>query len=79
MIGDSEQKVPMNLSVSESVVERYHYLARYHDDKSRFHGGNVGPDVSIQYDGDELTDEDVALVENYVAYLLWDPAPRYFD
>lgn len=79
MIGDSTAKVPVNLSLPEKVIERYHYLARYHGDKSRFHEGNVGPDVSVQYDGDELADDDVVLVENYVAYLLWDPAPRYFD
>lgn len=79
MIGDSEEKVAVNLSLPERVIERYHYIARYHDSKSRFQEGRVGPDVSIQYQGDELTDDDVVLVENFVAYLLWDPAPRYFD
>jgi hypothetical protein len=79
MIGNSTTKVAVNLSLSEKVVERYHYQARYHEDKSRFHEGQVGPDVSIQYDGDELTDDEVDLVEDYVAFLLWDPAPRYFD
>jgi len=79
MISDSDRKVPVNLSLSERVVERYHYIARYHDGKSRFQAGRVGPDVSIQYSGNELDDDDVVLVENYVAYLMWDPAPRYFD
>jgi len=69
----------VNLSLPEKVVERYHYEAHHHDQKRRFHEGQVGPDVSIQYDGDELTADNVALVENYVEYLLWDPAPRYFD
>lgn len=79
MIGDSTQNTPVNLSLPERVIERYHYLARYHGDKSRFEAGKVGPDVSIQYNGDELSDDDLTLVENYVAYLLWDPAPQYFD
>jgi len=79
MIGDSRDKTPVNLSIPENVVERYHYLARYHTDKSRFDGGGVGPDVSIQYTGDELTDDEVSLVENFVAYRLWDPASQYFD
>lgn len=78
MIGDSKQKVPVNLSLPESVVERYHYEANHHRKKRKFTEGNVPVDVSVGYDGDELTDEQVRLVEQYLAWRHYEPVKRHF-
>lgn len=79
MLGrDTEPRASVNLSLPESVVERYHYEARYHDEKRKFEGGSPGPDVSVGYSGDELGDDAVSLVENYISFLLWRETPRYF-
>lgn len=70
--------VSLNGSLPESVIERFHYLAKYHDDRRKFDGNGELPSVSVGYSGTELSDDQVALVEDYVAWRLYEPAHRHY-
>jgi hypothetical protein len=70
--------VSLNGSLPESVIERFHYIAEYHDDRRKFEGNRELPSVSVGYSGTELSDDQVALVEDYVAWRLYEPAHRHY-
>jgi hypothetical protein len=78
MIGDSEQKVPINLSLPQNVVERYYYEANRHREKRKFVHGDFPVEVSVGYDGNELDSDDVELVEQYLAWRHYEPVKRHF-
>lgn len=78
MIGDSTQKVPVNLSLPQNVVERLAYEARHHREKRKFVDGDVPVDVSVGYDGDELDSDEVELVEQFLAWRHYAPVKRHF-
>jgi hypothetical protein len=76
LISSSDSKTAVNLSLPEQVIERMHYDAKYHDQKRAFNQGDIPVSPSVQYEGDELTDEQVDLVERYIGYMLYDSVPR---
>lgn len=80
LIGSSDKKCSVNTSLPENVIERMHYQAKHSRKKRAFVDGEHPVSVSVGYDGEELTDEQVELVENYLAYMLYDDVPRsYFQ
>lgn len=80
LIGSSDTKCSVNASLPENVIERMHYQAKHSRQKRAFADGGHPVSVSVGYEGDELTDEQVELVENYLAYKLYDDVPRsYFQ
>lgn len=78
LIGSSDSKTAVNLSLPEQVVERMHYEAKHHGQKRAFNRGDIPVSPSVQYEGDELTDEQVKLVERYIGYMLYDAVPRKY-
>lgn len=80
LFGDDERAVAVNLSLPERAVERAHCRALYSDNRRAFEGGMPDISVSVQYDGDELTEDDVDLTEDWLAFVLYDAVgSRYFD
>lgn len=73
----SEAKSTVNGSIPERAIERFHYLAKHSRDKRKAAAAEHNVNVSVQYDGDELDDEQVELVEQHLAYMLYDPVQRY--
>lgn len=78
LIGDSVAKSAVNLSLPERVVERLHYEAKHHRQKRAFADGGLPVNVSVGYDGDELTNDEVELVENFIGWLFYDSVPRSY-
>jgi hypothetical protein len=78
LIGSSDGKTAVNLSLPEQVVERIHYEAKHHDQKRAFNRGDIPVSPSVQYEGNKLTDEQVELVERYISYMLYDSVPRKY-
>jgi hypothetical protein len=72
LFGDSEGSCAVNLSLPERAVERLHYEATYSGRRQAKQGAEASISVSVQYEGDELTDDEVATVEDYLAGLLYD-------
>jgi hypothetical protein len=78
LISDSDSKSAVNLSLSDQAIERLHYEAKHHRQKRAIVNGDFPVSPSIQYAGDELTDDEVELVERFVGWLLYDSIPRKF-
>lgn len=78
LISSSNSKVAVNMSLSERVIERLHYEAKHHSNRRAFDQADLPVSPSIQYEGDELTDDQVTLVEQYVGYILYDSVPRKY-
>jgi hypothetical protein len=78
LIGSSDSTTPVNLSLPERVVERLHYQAVHDSQKRAFQDGQLPVSPSVQYDGEELTEEEVELTENFVGWLLYDEVPRKY-
>lgn len=72
LFGDSEGSCAVNLSLPERAVERSHYEATYAGRRQASQGAKAPVSVSVQYGGDELTDDEVQHVENWLAGLLYD-------
>jgi hypothetical protein len=80
LIGSSDTKCSVNASLPENVIERIHYQAKHSRQKRAFANGGLPVSVSVGYDGDKLDEKQVDLVENYLAYKLYDDVPRsYFE
>ncbi|MCD2200036.1 hypothetical protein LPA44_09015 [Halobacterium sp. KA-4] len=80
LIGDSDAKTAVNLSLPQRVVERLHYEAKHHKQKRAFMSGDVPVAPSVQYEGEELTADEVDLVEQFIGWKMYDSVPRkYFD
>lgn len=79
LFGDSEGTCAVNLSLPEQAVERAHYESMYSGRRQRSQGAEAPISISVQYGGDELTDDEVALVEDWLAGMLYDEiGSRYF-
>ena len=72
LFGDSEGSCAVNLSLPERAVERGHYEAQYSGRRQAKQGSDAPISVSVQYSGDELTDDEVATVEDWLAGMLYD-------
>jgi hypothetical protein len=80
LFGDSEGSCAVNLSLPEQAVERAHYEATYSGRRQASQGAEAPISVSIQYSGEELTDDEVATVEDWLAGKLYDEiGSRYFN
>jgi hypothetical protein len=71
LFGDSEGSCAVNLSLRNRAVERAHYLAKY-DPRAVKKGKKSPVDVSVQYGGDELDDDEIEDVENYLSNMFTD-------
>ncbi|WP_436908454.1 hypothetical protein [Halosimplex marinum] len=72
LFGDSDGSCAINLSLPERAVERAHYEATYSGRRQASQGAEAPISVSVQYEGDELDDDDVAQVEDWLTGLLYD-------
>ena len=80
LFGDTHGSCAVNLSLPERAVERAHYEATYSGRRQAKNGSDAPLSVSVQYSGDELSDDDVATVEDWLAGMLYDEiGTRYFD
>jgi hypothetical protein len=80
LFGDSEGSCAVNLSLPERAVERAHYEATYSGRRQATRGSEATISVSVQYGGDELTEDEVATVEDWLAGVLYDElGSQYFD
>lgn len=79
LFGDSEGSCAVNLSLPEQAVERAHYQATYSGRRQTQQGAEAPVSVSVQYSGDELTEEEIKAVEDWLAGELYtDIGSRYF-
>lgn len=80
LIGTSDTKSSVNLSLPENVVERLHYQAKHHSKKRAIVNGDIPVSVSVGYEGSELTGDQVKLVESYISWIFYSEVPsKYFD
>lgn len=80
LFGDTDGSCAVNLSLPERAVERLHYQSVYSGRRQAKQGAEAPVSVSIQYGGEELDDDEVATVEDYLAGMLYDEiGSRHFD
>jgi len=80
LFGDSQGSCAVNLSLSERAIERCHYESTYSGRRQASQGASAPISVSVQYGGDELDEDDVSQVEDWLAGLLYDEiGSQYFD
>lgn len=71
LFGDGEGSCAVNLSISERGAERLYYLAKY-DARAVKQGRKSPIEVSVQYGGDELDDDEIEQVQHYLSAVLTD-------
>jgi len=67
----------VNTSLPDDVVERLAYISRYNRGVRRAESDSV-PDVTVQYQGGDLSEEDVERVEKLIGVTLYNQCPRAF-
>lgn len=72
LFGDTDGDCAVNLSLPERAVERANYEAVYSGRRQAKQGAEAPIEVSVQYGGEELTDDEVATVEDWIAGMLYD-------
>ena len=69
---------PINLSLPQNAVEQLHYDSKYSGRRQAKQGASAPISVSVQ--SDEMDEDEIEQVENYLAGLLYSEiGSRYFD
>jgi hypothetical protein len=65
-------------SLPDDVIAKLAYQAKYNNDVRRTRSDSA-PDVTVEYQGGDLSEQDVERAEKLIAVLLFDQCPRAFQ